>query len=151
MSLPRLLCLLAPLLPVAFGCAPKATFEVTVVNKTDQPLTVGLVKDGPPYEREWAGPEQLAIESPPETLAPWGVLVPPGRTIDSPPTTGSFPEGTLAYLRVYRGEHTNAGLLAVSSPSPDRAEVLIYPGRNEVVVTYDAEGLHAQRIRRLSR
>ena len=45
MSLPRLLRPLTPLLPLllmAVGCAPKATFEVTVVNKTDQPPAFDL-------------------------------------------------------------------------------------------------------------
>ena len=125
---------------VGGGCAPKATFDVTIMNKTDRPVTVGLVKDGPPYEREWAGPEKLAIESPLESLPPWGHVIPPGRMMDSSPVTGAFPQGALAYLRVYAGERSNAELLAVGPDSPDRAELLLYPGHSEIIVRRDETG-----------
>src|SRR3954454_11836875 len=86
------------------GCAPKASLELSVVNRTEQALTVGIVKEGGSFERDLAGLEQLAIESDLSTLPPWGHVIPPGRTLDSPAVTGSFPQGTLAHLRVYRGE-----------------------------------------------
>jgi hypothetical protein len=144
----RSLCVAAALLIVAaVGCAPKATFELTVLNKTNGPVTVGLVKTGPPYEAEWASPEDQALESSVDGMPPWGHVVPPGRALDSPAVTGAFPEGTLAYLRIYRGERRNAELMAISSPSPDRVEVLLFPGRNVVIVTTDASGLHAGRVR----
>jgi hypothetical protein len=131
------------------GCTPRASFEVTVVNQTMSPLTVGLVKDGPPFEREWATPDEVALRTGgPEGMAPWGHVVPAGRTVDSPAVSGAFPEGTAAYLRLYRGERPNSELLAISSPSPDRAEVLLFPGWNEVVVTEDLKGIKATRVRR---
>ena len=127
---------------------PEATFELTVVNKTDGPVTVGLVKNGPPLESAWATPEESALGSSVDAMPPWGHVVPAGRTLDSPPVTGAFPQGTLAYLRVYRGERRNAEILASSGPSPDRAEVLLFPGRNVVIVTTDASGaLRAGRVR----
>ena len=128
------------------GCAPKATFDLSIANRTDRPVTVGIVKDGPPYERDLAGPEKWALESPLESLPPWGHVIPPGRTMDSSPITGTFPRGALAYLRVYAGERSNAELLAIGEDSPDRAEVLLFPGRGEIVVRTDETGrLRAER------
>jgi hypothetical protein len=144
----RLSSTLAALLFLVIGCAPKATFELSVMNKTDRPITVGLVKDGEPYERALAAPERLAIESGLDAMAPWGHVIPPGRTLDSPPITGAFPQGSAAYLRIYRGEFSNAQLLAISNPSPDRAEVLLFPGLNQVIIRNDPDkGLIAQRVR----
>jgi hypothetical protein len=137
--------LLAALL---IGCAPKATFSVSVTNQTDRPITIGMVKEGKPDEPTWAPPEQLAIESPLDSLPPWGHVVPPGRTMDSPPVTGAFPQGSAAYLRVYAGEHSNAELLATSPSSPDRTDVLLFPGHNDVTVQSDDTGhLRATRAR----
>ncbi len=128
------------------GCAPKATFQLAVTNETDRPVTVGVVKEGPPYEAELGAPEEWAIATPLAELPPWGHVVPPGRTIDSPPVTGTFPTGSLAYLRVYGGERTNAELLATSTGSPDRADVLLFPGRNEITVRTGDDGrLRAER------
>jgi hypothetical protein len=139
---------LAALLFLAIGCAPKATFELSVLNKTDRPITVGLVKEGEPYERDLAPPERLAIESGLGSMQPWGHVIPPGRVLDSPSITGAFPRGSAAYLRIYRGEFTNAQLLAISNPSPDRVDVLLFPGLNQVIVRNDPnKGLIAQRVR----
>ena len=133
---------------LAVGCAPKATFEVSIANKSDSPLTVGVVKEGEPYERDLAGPEKWAIESPLDSLPPWGHVIPVGRVLNSPQITGSFPQGSAAYLRVYRGERTNAQLIAISSPSPDRLDVLLFPGVNQIVIRNDPQkGLVAVRVR----
>jgi hypothetical protein len=136
------------LLFLSINCAPKATFELSILNKTDHPLTVGMIKEGGPYDRNLASPEQLAIETSLEALAPWGHVIPPGKQLDSPPITGSFPRGSAAVLRVYRGEFTNAQLLAISNPSPDRAEVLLFPGLNQIIIRNDPDkGLLVQRVR----
>ena len=133
---------------LAVGCAPKATFEVSVANKSDSPLTVGVVKEGGPYERDLEGPERWAIESPLESLPPWGHVIPAGRVMNSPTITGTFPQGSAAYLRVYRGERSNAQLIAISNPSPDRLEVLLFPGVNQIVIRNDPQkGLVAVRVR----
>ena len=132
----------------AVGCAPKASFKLGVENRTEQALTVGIVKEGGSYERDLAGLEQWAIESDLSTLPAWGHVIPPGRTLDSPPVTGSFPQGTLAHLRVYRGEHKNSELMAISNPSPDRLEVVLFPGYNALVIRDDPKkGLVAERVR----
>jgi hypothetical protein len=134
------------------GCAPKATFELAITNQSDRPITVGVVKDGPPYERDLAGPDQWAIESPLDSLPAWGHVVPPGRTMDSGKITGAFPQGTTPYLRVYRGHYSNAQLIAISSPSPDRLEILLFPGYNELVIQNDPDkGLNFKRLRPVPR
>src|SRR5258706_2560045 len=139
---------LVALLFVVIGCAPKATFELSILNKTDRAITVGLVKEGESYDPELAPPERLALGSGLDAMAPWGHVIPPGRTLDSPPITGAFPRGSAAYLRVYRGEFSNAQLLAISNPSPDRTEVLLFPGLNQVIVRNDpGKGLIVQRVR----
>jgi len=140
-----LLALMAALFTI--GCAPKATFDVSITNQTQDPITVGIVKDGQPYEFDLAGPEQWAVESPLDSLPPWGHVIPPGRTMDSGKITGAFPRGSAAYLRVYRGRHDNAGLIAISNPSPNRAEVLIFPTHNDVVVRDEKSRLIADRVR----
>ena len=123
------------------GCAPKATFRVAITNQTDRPVTVGIVKVGPPYERAFATPEDVAMEFPlASSLPQWGRVIPPGRTMDSPPLTGTFPAGTTAHLRVYGGERSNAELLATSSQSPDRVDVLLFPGMNEITLHADRGG-----------
>jgi hypothetical protein len=144
MSLPQ--CALLALTVLVVGCAPKATFELAITNQTSRPVTVGVVKDGPPLERELAGPEAWAMEFPGTSAPRWGHVIPPGRTMDSPPITGTFPSGTTAYLRVYGGERTNAELLAISKPSLDRADVLLFPGHNDITIrTDDAGRLRAER------
>ena len=129
------------------GCAPKATYDLSITNRTERAVTVGLVKDGPPPEAEWAAPEELALETRLEALPPWGHVIPPGKTIDSSPISGTFPRGTAPYLRVYAGEHSIAELLSISSSSPDRAELLLMPGHSDVVVRIDETGhVRAERV-----
>src|SRR5690348_11650353 len=110
---------------LAIGCAPRLTFDISVKNETRDPITLGIVKTAPPYDRDFAAPENFAIDYPNTPAPPWGHVVPPGRNIGSPPVAGSFPDDARAYLRVYRGEHSDAQLMAISDPSPDRTEVLI--------------------------
>jgi len=143
MPLTRLIAL--PFLMLAIGCSNQ-TFEVKVANQTDQTLTVGIVKDGPPYEKHLAAPGEWAVDTQLEYLPPWGNPVPPGRTIDSGAISGSFPSGTRCYLRIYRGQHSNAELIAISEPSFDRIDVILFPGLNEIVVEGDPKkGLKAHR------
>jgi len=131
---------------LVIGCNNQ-TFELSVTNKTDRPLTIGVVKDGPPYEVDLASPGELAVDTRLDTLPPWGHLIPPGRTIDSGKVTGTFPSGTRAYLRVYSGEHSNAELIAIGEPSYDRIDVLLFPGRNDFIIENDLKnGMIAKRL-----
>jgi hypothetical protein len=133
---------------LTIGCAPKVTFELQVANKSNSPLTVGVVKEGGPYERDLAGPDKWAIESPLDSLPQWGHVIPVGRILNSPQITGTFPQGSTAYLRVYRGQPNHAQLIAVSNPSPDRVDVLLFPGVNQLVIRDDPQkGLVAVRLK----
>lgn len=136
------------LLFFSVNCAPQVSFQLSILNKTGRPVTVGVIKEGEPYEPNLASPEQLAIETRLEALPPWGHVIPPGKTLDSPPITGAFAHGAAAVLRIYLGEFSNAQLLAISNPSPDRAEVLLFPGLNQIIIKEDRDnGLIVQRVR----
>ena len=138
----------ALLLFCSINCAPQVSFQLSILNQTTHPLTVGVIKEGDPYEPALASPEQLAINTSLEALPPWGHVIPPGKTIDSPPITGAFAHGAAAVLRVYRGQFSNAQLLAISNPSPDRAELLLFPGLTQIIVHEDPQkGLILERVR----
>jgi hypothetical protein len=141
-------------LPVAFlllaaGCSQQS-FEVSLSNQTGDPLTIGIVKDGPPYDPDLAGPGEWAVNTRLDALPPWGHVVPPGRTIDSGKVSSRFPAGTRAYLRIYRGQHSNAELIAISE-GPDRLDVLLFPGQNVLTIQNDpAKGMIAHRAESLA-
>src|SRR5688500_5157788 len=116
-------CLLSCAALLLVGCgAATHTFDVSVSNDTEEPITVWLTKDGPPYEKSWRSPEDLAIESPAGARVA-GVKIPPGQSATTGSMKGKFDEGTLAILRVYGGDYTFSDLLAVSRGSPNRADV----------------------------
>lgn len=115
------------------GCARTEKFDITVRNETAAPLTVALTKDGPPYERTWAGPEDLAIESPRNDEQHGYVVLPPGRVAEVS-VEGKFDRGTRAYVRAYRGDLDISGMLAVNPVSPNRVDVPLRPGVNEIVI-----------------
>jgi hypothetical protein len=143
----RTTCPLALLGVLLTGCANKPTFQATVHNNLDVPITVGFIKDGPPVEREWLTVEQMAMGAPLDALPAWGMVIPAGKTGDSPKVSGTFERGTRAYLRVYRGQHPNAELMAISDSSLSRATVMLMPGVNEFEVL--AEGLRPMIVRRV--
>jgi hypothetical protein len=138
-SLPSLLLLVLASVAAA-GCQPKATFEVIVSNDTDVPLTIGIVKEGPPYEPAFGTPDDWSRYSPFAAPPAWGTVLPPQMGTRLGPKTGAFPQGALAYLRVYRGEHPNSMLIAMSQAGPDRLDILIYPGHSEFIVRKDESG-----------
>src|SRR5262245_58533286 len=97
---------LIPLL--ALGCAQQREYQVVVHNHLDVPVTVGLIKDGPPIEGHWLTPEQWSMTGPRDVVGPWGMVIPPGRTADTPKVSGLFERGVGAQLRIYRGRHSNS-------------------------------------------
>jgi hypothetical protein len=136
---------------VGGGCSPTQTrtFDVTVRNQTPGPLTLSLAKDGPPYEPAWATPEDVATESP-RLREDWrrtqgGMkAVPPGRVADVRGLTGKFESGTHAYIRVYAGELSISEMLSKSRGSPDRVDVPLQPGANEITIVIEGTHLKAQ-------
>jgi hypothetical protein len=133
---------------LATGCASgsRFTFELTVTNNLDVPITAGPIKDGPPYEPNWGTVEQWAIAKPLDALPAWGMVIPPGRTADSGKIQGTFEQGTRGYLRVYAGQHSNAALMAISEGSPSRATVMLFPGPNHFEVAYEGTKIVARRL-----
>ena len=85
-------------------------------------MTIALTKDGPPFERLWAAPEDLAIESPKADEQHGYVVLPPGREADVS-VEGKFDRGTRGFLRVYRGEPDISGMIAIGPVSPNRLDV----------------------------
>jgi hypothetical protein len=133
------------------GCSPTQTrtYDVTVRNQTPGPLTISLAKDGPPYEPAWATPEDVATESP-RLREDWrrtqgGMkAVPAGRIAEVRGLTGKFESGTHAYVRVYAGELSISEMLSKSPGSPDRVDIPLVPGTNEITIVLEDTHLKAQ-------
>src|SRR3954467_4229664 len=133
------------------GCSPTQTrtFDVTVRNQTPGALTLSLAKDGPPYEPAWATPEDVATESP-RLREDWrrtqgGMkAVPAGRVADVRGLTGKFESGTHAYVRVYAGELSISEMLSKGRDSPDRVDVPLAPGTNDITIVLEGTHLKAQ-------
>ena len=119
---------------VVGGCARTETFNITVRNDTPSPVTLALTKDGPPFERVWAAPEELAVESPQADEQHSYLLLPAGREADVPAVTGRFDGGTRGYLRVYRGDLGISDMSAISRNSPNRLDLPLQPGANRFVI-----------------
>jgi hypothetical protein len=118
------------------GCAQTHSYQVAVRNETADPITVGFAKqEGGPFEPHWASPEDIAIESPHDSQRGWdSVVVPPGKTGVAGPVEGKFDSTAKAFLRVYAGTGELNELLSISRGSPRRADVLLAPGRNALIV-----------------
>ena len=122
----------ALVLVAGVGCSSttKRTYDVTVRNETDHPITIWLTKDGAP-EPGWRSPEQIAIAAPGHEERIGGMVVPPGKTAYTDPMTGEFEDRTVAWLRVYDGQYKSfSDLLSVSAKSPLRVDYGLDPGKN---------------------
>src|SRR5262245_58718980 len=124
-----------PILVFLTGCGGASrTYEVNLRNESMQPVTVWLTKSGPPYEASWKPPEQLALEQPGSDKLLGGVIIPAGSAGSTGSVSGRFPADTDAILRVYLGEYSISGLLAISRGSPNRIDVVLKPGVNNLSV-----------------
>jgi hypothetical protein len=119
---------------LAGGCNPsQKSFQVSVRNDTQTPVTLWLTKDGPPAEVGWLSPEQLASD--PEHASYDLAFVPPGRTGSTPKMTGNFPSGTHAVLRVYKGEKELFYILQdAKAGTEQRTDYVLKPGANRLAV-----------------
>lgn len=138
----RTLCGIA-VLCLLVGCQTTGNFTVGVINRTNEPLSVGLVKDGPPAEAYWASPTQIGISAPNLNERKWGTLVPAGQQAIIGPVKGKFDRGVTAFLRIYSGDRTISELLAISPGSPDRIDVPLDNGRTDLVITREGTRLTA--------
>ena len=127
------------LIAAAVGCGPEPRdYAVSVHNHYDQPMTLVLTKTGSPMEAKWLPPEDFAaMLHPAPELKVNGIVVQPGQTV-SQTRHGEFDAGTVAVLRVYRGPQTLESMLGIGPTSPDRTDLSLAPGHNDVVI--DAGG-----------
>lgn len=129
----------------AVGCSDTKThrFQVSVKNATDRPITVWLVKEGPPVEQGWRSPEQMAISVPDHEERIGGRVVPPGKTADTGTVTGRFEPHSYAWLRVYDGPTHLSEILATSKGNPARLDIPLDPGVSRIVITDKAGRISA--------
>ena len=117
------------------GCNTKSyTYSVAVKNDTTEPLMIGFAKDGPPFEDNWATPEQIARIETRNDVHRWGVPTQPGRTAEVKKLTATLERSTTAYVRVYATTPTLPGMLAISQGSPNRLDIPLLPGANDISV-----------------
>lgn len=140
---------IACLAVMVLGCTntKTGTFEVEVINRTASPLSVGLVKNGPPAEKNWDSPEMIAFAAPGLTNKHWGMLVGPSETRRIGPQSGVFEKGSAPFLRIYRGDLTINQLLAINRQSTDRTSVPLLIGKSFVTVTEESGRLKAEYVR----
>jgi hypothetical protein len=131
------------------GCGPRIhteSYDVWVRNDTSDPLTIGLVKGGPPFEVQWASPQVMATRVDVDENWLWGQTIPAGRTAETR-VKGRFYSGDQAWLRAYRGEDRSLDdLLTVARQSGDRLDMRLRPGRNDIIITDERHHLRGTRI-----
>jgi hypothetical protein len=133
-----------PFLLLLVGCAATRTYQVSIKNDTANPITIGLVKEGDPFEGQWASPEEAAIAGQEPSAQMWAA-VPPGKTADTGPVQGKFNSKADAVLRIYEGKLNLSGILAVSRDQPNRRDILLHPGLNRLTITQRDGKLEATR------
>jgi hypothetical protein len=121
---------------VVVGCTTRTeTYSISLKNGSTQRLMVGLAKDGPPFEDNWASPEEVATFDRRADERGWGVPVMPGKTAEVVDEKAKLEPQTTVYVRVYAETPSLAGILAVSRGSPNRLDIPLNPGMNVLVVT----------------
>jgi hypothetical protein len=123
--------LMLPVTLLAVGCASPQTFDVTVTNRTSDPISVWMTKEKPVrgdnYERGWMPPEVLAVGN---TEKMGGAAVSPGSTAHTV-LKGTIARDDVAVLRVYRAVELDA-ILSLSRGNPDRLDLPLNPGRTDI-------------------
>jgi len=137
------LLLVSILVLITVGCSSSGEFTVGVVNKTHRPLSVGLVKNGPPMEPAWASPMEIDMANPKLLGRKWGTLVPPGEAVVIGPQKGKFKSGVVAILRVYAGDLPVEDLMAISPGNRERIDLPLDNGATGVVIRDSDQGLTA--------
>jgi hypothetical protein len=133
------------------GCAQTRRYNVEVLNRTSDPITIGLAKEGGPFEGHLASPEELAVGTPASDENLWpSEVVPPGR-IGYTRVEGKFDGRSELTLRVYGGKRTLSEILSIGRGSDDRVETALRPepARNKLVVTRQEHRLQAQLVDQL--
>ncbi|MDB5300622.1 MAG: hypothetical protein JWO87_2285 [Phycisphaerales bacterium] len=128
------------LLLLVAGCASTSTYSVSLKNQTPRPITAVMTKDGPPFEKGWASPEDVAADR----ILPDEVsglqVIPEGKTGTNNGLSGQFDKGTHAVLRVYDGKPLPSEMLR-TKPGRSRVDIVLKPGENRFVARETADGL----------
>jgi hypothetical protein len=136
-----------PSLLLLVGCSSyqSRTYQIVVKNDSTKTIIPWLTKNGPAYEPGWESPEQIAIAAP-AADEPYPFLpVPPGKTAEIPRISGQFARGVDAVLRIYIGPTTLDQILAMNRDSASRIEVVLRPGKNNLVVTDEGPTIKVDR------
>ena len=133
----QLLVLSLLLLPACTSAVTK-TFQISVKNETVRPLSLGLVKNGPPTEDGWIAPHEVAMMAPQLADRHWGWVLAPGETKTFGPHSGKFEAQTQAILRVYAGEPTIDEAISFSKDDPERLDIYLWPGKSAYVIRFGA-------------
>jgi len=144
---PFVLAALAVLALASAGCESITTrsYDLTIQNHLSRPITLFLTKDGPPDEPGWQSPEELAANAISLDHPHDGQIVGPGQTMVFDNIQGQFRQGTTAILRVYEKTGRLEDIAALSPGNPERTDVILVPGVNNIVIDHDQFGLTAQR------
>jgi hypothetical protein len=118
------------------GCSNTRTqtYDVTVKNGTSQPLMLWMTKNGPPLERGWFSPEDVAIIHPSADDLRGEVVLNPGKIGSTNALKGEFAPGVQGVLRIYAGTHRLNELLAIDRGNPARLDIPLEPGKNALIV-----------------
>jgi len=128
------------------GCASdKQVYQVVLDNRSDRPVTVWLTQSYEARDPQWMSPETMAIHSPRLHDSPNRVVVPPGKTASTSELKAKLASDTDAVLRIYIGERSFDELLAMSRDNPNRFDIVLKPGRNELVLREEDGRLVADR------
>ena len=129
----RIALLLLLLLP---ACAHVQThsFEIAIKNETARPISLGLVKNGPPQEQGWIAPHEVAMMAPQLADRHWGWVVGPGESKTFGPHSGHFQAGTQPMLRIFAGTPTIDEMVAFSRDDPERLDIYLWPGKSAYVI-----------------
>jgi len=123
----------------------KRSFEILLKNDTHTPLSVGLVKNGPPQEEGWIAPHEVAMMAPQLADRKWGWVIKPGESKKLGPYTGRFQPGVAAILRVYGGTPTIDEMISFSRDDPERLDIYLWPGKSGYVIRNAAGKLEYER------
>src|SRR4051812_12870701 len=114
----------------------KRSFEIAIRNDTVRPISVGLVKNGPPQEEGWIAPHEVMMMAPQLSERKWGAVLKPGETKVLGPYWGRFEPGTQAILRIYAGTPTIEEMVSYSREDPERLDIYLFPGKSGLVIEY---------------